>query len=51
MNKNNLKGSGHSRGDFLVFTWQDWPITVAARSEALTIFVHSKAGVVGSNPT
>jgi hypothetical protein len=27
------------------------PITVTARSKAWTIFSHSNAGIVGSNPT
>jgi hypothetical protein len=29
----------------------NWPITVAARSEAWTIFARSNTGIVGSNPT
>jgi hypothetical protein len=28
-----------------------WPITVAARSKASTVFARSNAGIVGSNPT
>jgi hypothetical protein len=27
------------------------PVTVAARSKAWTVFAHSDAGIVGSNPT
>jgi hypothetical protein len=27
------------------------PVTVAARSKALTVFARLKAGIVGSNPT
>jgi hypothetical protein len=29
----------------------DGPITVTARSKALTVFARSNAGIVGSNPT
>jgi hypothetical protein len=28
-----------------------WPITIAARSKAWTVFARSDAGIVGSNPT
>jgi hypothetical protein len=28
-----------------------WPVTVAERSEACTVFARSEAGTVGSNPT
>jgi hypothetical protein len=30
---------------------RQWPITVAARSKARTVFAPSNAGIVGSNPT
>jgi hypothetical protein len=38
---------------FFVFFWSNKglvPITVAARSKAWTVFAHSNAGIVGSNP-
>jgi hypothetical protein len=28
-----------------------WPVTVAERSKSCTVFDHSEAGIVGSNPT
>ncbi|PNF20358.1 hypothetical protein B7P43_G12827 [Cryptotermes secundus] len=32
-------------------TIQAWPVTVAERSKACTVFARSEAGIVGSNPT
>jgi hypothetical protein len=31
--------------------YTNWPITVAERSKACTVFARSEAGIVGSNPT
>jgi hypothetical protein len=28
-----------------------WPVTVAERSKACTVFSRSEAGILGSNPT
>jgi hypothetical protein len=28
-----------------------WPVTVAERSKACTVFARSEAGIMGSNPT
>jgi hypothetical protein len=30
---------------------RNWPVTVAERSRACTVFARSEAGIVGSNPT
>jgi hypothetical protein len=38
----------------IIFRWlarSGWPITVAARSMAWTVFARSNTGIVGSNPT
>jgi hypothetical protein len=29
----------------------EWPVTIAERSNACTVFARSEAGIVGSNPT
>jgi hypothetical protein len=39
---------------FTCFQWKwniVWPITVAARYKAWTVFTRSNAGIVGSNPS
>jgi hypothetical protein len=44
--------SSHNFNDLDIFHRLGFalPITVAVRPEACTIFVHSNAGIVGSNP-
>jgi hypothetical protein len=37
--------------DLLMCSSNDWPVTVAERSEVSTVFARSEAGIVGSNAT
>jgi hypothetical protein len=45
----NLGSRGANKGDKRTLT--DWPVTVAGRSKACTVFARSEVGIVDSNPT